>query len=219
MRKRPTKAPPEPVQVASSGSNGGNSPSEITSGGDYNATSITKMVLNRGGWLNVFLLSLSLTSVVMSGFEHTLAQQIELAYFVPLLIGHGGNAGGQTVGAVMGAMASGHVKLKDWPRVVARECVTGLGAGTITCAALIPLLAIMKISRHVSVAILVTMPVLTVFASGLGAVLPFIASALGADPTIIAAPAVTTIVDVGGLLAYFLISQLVFGAFGLKITG
>ena len=68
-----------------------------------------------------------------------------------------------------------------------------------------------------SAAILVTIPVLTVFASGLGAALPFAVTALGADPSIIAAPAMTTLVDVGGLLAYFLIAQLVFAAFGMKM--
>lgn len=250
--------------------------------GNYNTTSVGTLVLNRGGWLNVFLLSLSLTSVVMSGFEHTLEKHIELAYFVPLLIGHGGNAGGQTVGAVLGAMSGGQacpttrqthrppithasppfrlpiahpdheplntradhpmqtttpsatalsslarhppvtrpfaqVSQRDWAAVIAKECLTGLGAGTLTCAAVLPLLAVMKISRHVSAAILVTLPILTVFASGLGAALPFAVSALGADPTIIAAPAMTTLVDVGGLLAYFIIARLVFAAFGVKM--
>ena len=80
--------------ISGGGGGGGSSSVGIS---DYNSTPVGKLVVNRGGWLAVFLLSLSLTSVVMSGFEHTLAEQIELAYFVPLLIGHGGNAGGQTV--------------------------------------------------------------------------------------------------------------------------
>lgn len=56
------------------------------------------LAAKRVGWLSVFLMSLSLTAVIMNGFEHTLSRQIELAYFVPLLAGHGGNTGGQTVG-------------------------------------------------------------------------------------------------------------------------
>jgi len=54
-------------------------------------------------------------------------------------------------------------------------------------------------------------------AAGLGAGLPFLVAALGADPSVIAAPAMTTLVDVGGLLAYFLIARIVFAAFGLII--
>ena len=103
--------------------------------GDYSQTTLLSLVTNRGGWLAVFLLSLSLTSVVMSGFEEILEEQIELAYFVPLLIGHGGNAGGQTVGAVLGALSAGQVTLNDWAAVILKEALAGLGAGTLTCVA------------------------------------------------------------------------------------
>jgi len=130
--------------------------------GNYNDDSVWQLIVERGGWLAVFLISLSLTSVVMSEFEHTLAEHIELSYFVPLLIGHGGNAGGQTVGTVLGALSAGDVKLADWPRVVAKECLAGLGAGTLTCGAMIPLLYAIKISKHVSAIVLITLPVLTV---------------------------------------------------------
>ena len=45
--------------------------------------------------------------------------------------------------------------------------------------------------------------------------LPFACRAVGGDPTVIAAPAMTTLVDVGGLLVYFMIARLVFASFGL----
>ena len=146
-------------RIFNGGSGGGGGAGAVA---DYNKASVGRLVVQRGGWLGVFLLSLSLTSVAMSGFEHTLAEQIELAYFVPLLIGHGGNAGGQTVGTVLGAMSAGQVAASDWVRVVGKEMLAGLGAGTLTCGAMLPLLFGMKISRHVSVVILVTLPVLTV---------------------------------------------------------
>lgn len=184
---------------------------------DYRTTSIASLIVHRGGWLAVFLLSLSLTSFVMNGFEHTLEKHIELALFVPLLIGHGGNAGGQTVGTVLGALSAGQLQLCDWHKVLTKECLAGLGAGSLTDIAVLPLLAVLKISPHTSVAILVTLPALTVLASALGAGLPFLVCALGGEPEVIAAPAMTTLVDVGGLLAYFLIAKVVFAAFGLEM--
>ena len=54
-------------------------------------------------------------------------------------------------------------------------------------------------------------------ASGLAAALPFAVSALGADPTVIAAPAMTTIIDVAGLLSYFIIARTVFAFYGMKM--
>jgi len=205
---------PSHLQVLRGGSSGGG-PTPV---GDYRKLTLSSMVINRGLWLSAFLMSLSLTSVVMSGFEHTLAEHIQLAYFVPLLIGHGGNAGGQAVGAVLAALSAGQVNVQDWLAVVIKESLAGLGAGMLTCVAVVPLLIIMKISRHVSATILVTMPMLTVLATGLGAALPMLTSALGADPSVVAAPAMTTLVDVFGLLAYFMIAQLVFAAFGVKMS-
>ena len=98
----------------------------------------------------------------MGKFEHTLSEHIELAYFVPLLIGHGGNAGGQTVGAVLAALSSGEIKIDDWSWVIAKESVSGLGTGLLTCFAVVPLLLLMKTSSHVSSSILITLPFLTV---------------------------------------------------------
>ena len=89
--------------------------------GDYTKASVLGTVVSRGGWLAVFLLSLSLTSLVMSRFEHTLEREIQLAYFVPLLIGHGGNAGGQTIGAVLSALSQGQLQLHDWVRTRERR--------------------------------------------------------------------------------------------------
>ena len=57
-----------------------------------------------------------------------------------------------------------------------------------------------------------------VIATGLAAGLPFVALRLGVrDPSAIAAPAMTTAVDVGGLLAYFFVAKAVFAAMGLRI--
>ena len=84
---------------------------------------------HRVGWLTIFLASLSLTAIIMNGFEHTLSRQIELAYFVPLLAGHGGNTGGQTVGTVLAALSAGAITARDAPKVIIKESLSGLSMG------------------------------------------------------------------------------------------
>ena len=59
--------------------------------GSYLSSPFYQLAFKRVGWLSFFLMSLSLTAIIINGFEHTLSRQIELAYFVPLLAGHGGN--------------------------------------------------------------------------------------------------------------------------------
>lgn len=53
------------------------------------------------GWLIFFFGGLMVSTVVVEQFEELLKKQVALSYFVPLLIGHGGNSGSQTVTTVI----------------------------------------------------------------------------------------------------------------------
>lgn len=172
----------------------------------------------RVGWLGFFLFTLSFTAVIMNGFEHTLSEQIELAYFVPLLAGHGGNTGGQAVGTVLSAFSAGVVTRKDAGRVILKEALSGLVMGVILGVFVGPICHYgMGISKHVSTVVSVTMPLLSLIAAFLGSLLPFVCVVMGVDPAVIAAPAMTSLVDVTGLLCYFLIANKVFQWFGMQL--
>jgi Mg/Co/Ni transporter MgtE len=204
--------------AASHGAHGGGaeaSPDEIAS---YLGRSFFSIATQRVGWLSVFLLSLSLTAIIMNGFEHTLSRQIELAYFVPLLAGHGGNTGGQTVGTVLSALSASAVTLRDAPRVIAKEAIAGLLTGTVL-GGMVGCISfyLMGISLHVSTVIFCTLPLVSIIAAALGSSIPFACVALGLNPSVIAAPAMTSFVDVTGLMAYFLIANQIFALFGIEL--
>ena len=55
--------------------------------------SVCAAVRSRLGWLALFLVGLWGAAFVIDWFEHMLQRNVELAHFVPLIIGHGGNAG------------------------------------------------------------------------------------------------------------------------------
>ncbi len=186
------------------------------------ATYLTKpfyaIAFKRVGWLSIFLVSLSFTAVIMNGFEHTLERQIELAYFVPLLAGHGGNTGGQTVGTVLSALSAGSISVRNAPVVITKEALSGLMAGTILGMWVGPVAHFgMGISKHVSTVIALTIPLVSAIAATLGSIIPFACVALGLDPSVIAAPAMTSFVDVSGLMSYFLIANQVFKLFGIEL--
>lgn len=184
----------------------------------YLTTPFYAVAKKRVGWLGLFLISLSLTALIMNGFEHTLSRQIELAYFVPLLAGHGGNTGGQTVGTVLSALSAGAVELKDAPRVISKEAMSGLTVGSLLGCAVGPIAHyIMGISVHVSTVIFFTIPLVSLIAATLGSTIPFVCIAFGLDPSVIASPAMTSFVDVSGLLSYFLIANQIFAFYGLKL--
>ena len=211
----------------------------------YIASPFYKLAFQRVGWLFIFLCSLSLTAVIMNGFEHTLSQQIELAYFVPLLAGHGGNTGGQTVGSVLSALSTGAATTEDAFRIIRKEAMSGMTVGIIlgtfvgTAAHFLggkqywwrvhfsgsnTYIVYFKyhaqklgISAHVSVVVFCTLPLLSTIAGTLASTIPFVCKLFGLDPTIIAAPAMTTFVDVTGLMSYFLIANKIFAWYGLKL--
>lgn len=184
----------------------------------YLTSPFYKLAVKRVGWLSIFLCSLSLTAVIMQGFEHTLSRQIELAYFVPLLAGHGGNTGGQTVGTVLSSLSNGSITTKDALRVIRKEAMCGLTCGIILGSIVGPLAHFMGgISLHVATVVFCTLPLLSTIAATLASTIPFACTVIGLDPAIIAAPAMTSFVDVSGLLSYFLIANRVFKCFGLDL--
>jgi len=196
----------------------GGSGDEIDPSG-YLSISFLALAVRRCIPLSIFLVSLSFTAVVMDGFEHALQKQLELAYFVPLLIGHSGNTGGQTVGTVLSVLTAGKINIKDCFVVCTKEAMSGLAIGMLLAIWFIPLaMGIMGTSVPVAVVVGITIPVLSCVAAALAAILPFICLRLGLEPADIAAPAMTTIIDVVGLLLYFVTAGMVLRYFGIDIN-
>lgn len=176
------------------------------------------LAMKRVGWLAFFLLSLSLTAVIMNGFEHILSKQIELAYFIPLLAGHGGNTGGQTVSSVLSALSTGLITSQHAIQVIRKEAMSGITVGLIL-GGIVGTVAHFGggISQHVSTVVFLTLPTLSTIAATLASSIPFVCTVVGLDPAVIAAPAMTTFVDICGLLSYFLIARKIFPLFGFEL--
>ena len=62
-------------------------------------------------------------------YESELAKVVALSFFIPLLIGTGGNSGSQTVTTIVRGLAVGEIRLRDFGRVLLREAGSGLVLG------------------------------------------------------------------------------------------
>ena len=125
----------------------------------YLRTGAFGIARQRTGWLLFFLFGLLLCANVMREFEHLLAKELELAFFVPLLIGHGGNSGGQTVSTVIRALGSGAATLSDAPRVVFKEAAAGVMQSIVLACVLAPTIhTTMGISIEVTTIVGLTLP-------------------------------------------------------------
>jgi magnesium transporter len=178
--------------------------------GHYMAVSILKLARTRAGWLVLLLIVSMLTVTVSAHFEDALEQVAILAIFVPLLIGTGGKVGTQASSACVRALAIGEVRGSDALKVAWREAITGLllGAG-------LGLLAIIGglFFAPIAVAIVVGVSLLAIclLAALIGGLSPLLARRFGIDPALVSAPVVTTLVDVLGLVIYFLVATAVLG--------
>jgi len=133
-----------------------------------------------------------------------------------MLTDMGGNTGSQSATVIVRAIALKEVEPKDIFRVIWKELrislLLGLVLGLIaflrvevtSSGTVIP--AALSLSQ-IGFAIGLALAVQVVSATIIGAVLPLVSSAFKLDPALIASPALTTIVDITGLLIYFGIAK------------
>lgn len=177
----------------------------------YMAAGVLRIFKSRIGWLLTLFIAATLTGSVMRLFESSLETVIALTFFIPLLIGTGGNAGSQTATTIVRAMAIKEVKTRDVFKVVWKEMRVGILLGLT--------MAFFAIFRAVTwgtgyeIALVVALALLSVvlLATFVGSVLPIAINKIGWDPAVVSAPFMTTLVDAIGLLLYFSFAKAILG--------
>lgn len=174
----------------------------------YFQTSMLKVVRSRITWLVLLFVAETATGTVLRTFEDELAKVVALSFFIPLLIGTGGNAGSQTVSTVIRALALGEVRMKDVLRVLAKEVLTGLLLGVLLGAIAFGRARLWGVGNDLAGCVGLTVLVVCTWANTVGAVIPIAAQRVGIDPTVVSAPLITTLVDASGLFIYLSIAKL-----------
>lgn len=174
----------------------------------YFQTSLGRVVRSRITWLILLFVAETATGTVLRHFEGELAKVVALSFFVPLLIGTGGNAGSQTVSTVIRALALGEVRVRDVMRVVRKEILAGLLLGLLLGTIAFFRALLWGVTGDLAACVAVTILVVCTWANAVGATVPLLAQKLKIDPTVISAPLITTLVDASGLFIYFSVAHL-----------
>jgi magnesium transporter len=180
----------------------------------YRGASVWSLYRKRIGWLLVLIFVALLSSGVIAAFEGTLESVIALAFFIPLLIGAGGNTGAQSATLVVRALAIGDMRLGQWARALGREIVVGVALGA-TMGVAASTLGLVRGGAAVGAVVGLAMLAIVLAANLVGAALPFILTRLGLDPAVASSPLIATIMDALGLLIYFGIALALLGATGV----
>ena len=174
----------------------------------YFTVPIWRFVRARIGWLLILFVGQTLTGTVLRGFEVELETVVALSFFIPLLIGTGGNTGAQIVTTVIRGVALRNIHMRDLPKVVVRELASGLLLGAILgVAGVFFALFWGQVNLEFAAVVGLTIMAICTWSNVVGAVIPLFAKRVGIDPAVVSAPLITTLVDASGLLIYMLIAK------------
>ena len=187
----------------------------ITPGDDtpYLKTDVLSIWKSRIPWLLILMLSSTLSSAILGSFESALPAVLVL--FIPMIMGTGGNSGGQSSVTVTRSISLSELEFSDIFRVVWKElrvgvlCSLTLGVATFLKVMLIDgiLLGNPSVNLTVSLTVALSLALTIILAKVIGATLPLLAKKVGLDPAVMASPLITTLVDAISLIVYLFVAQ------------
>lgn len=173
----------------------------------YLKTSVLSLAKHRILWLLVLMISGMITGGILGQYEAAFAAMPLLVTFIPMLTDTGGNAGSQSSTLVIRGMAVGEIQPKDFAKVFWKELRVSMLVGVVLSAVNFVRLIITYPGNHmVALTVALALFVTVLLAKTVGGVLPMVAKLCHADPAIMAAPLITTIVDAISLVVYFRIA-------------
>ncbi|MDY0132466.1 MAG: magnesium transporter [Desulforegulaceae bacterium] len=175
---------------------------------------------NRAIWI-VGLSFLGLMSgYIIKNYQDALESLILLTLYMPLMTDAGGNTGSQAATVVVRALALNEINPKDIFKVIFKELkVAFLTAALLGCLTFFQVLVLSWNSvfpagisiYNIGLVVAVALSIQVVTATLVGAALPMTIAKMKLDPAVVASPALTTIVDISGLVIYFTTAKLLLG--------
>lgn len=177
----------------------------------YFKTSVFTHTKNRIFWLLILMLSSAITGNVITKYENAFAAVPLLVSFIPMIMGTGGNCGSQTSTLVIRGLAVEEIKLKDWLKVLWKELRVALVVGILLFIANSIKIYAQYRDLNLCITLGITLIATIVVSKSIGCLLPIIAKKLKQDPAIMAAPLITTVVDLCSIMLYFSIATMIMG--------
>jgi magnesium transporter len=164
----------------------------------------------RAVWLFVLFLAQFVTVSVIGHYDSLLAHFTVLSFFIPMLIGTGGNIGSQTVSTLIRAIGVGEVGPRHAMLVFWKEFRTGIALGLFMAVLMFGRAWITGGSTSdIALTVAVAIFAIAVWAASVGSLLPLALVRLRIDPAVVSAPLISSLVDATGLVIYFSVASLV----------
>ena len=179
----------------------------------YLKTNPFRLWLNRAPWLMLLMISATFTGLIINNNEAILSSGIYgilLTSCIPMIMGTGGNAGGQASATIIRGIALDEIHFKDIGKVILKELAVSIILGAtlaVVCFGKIMLIdgllfGVAGVTAQSALIISVAMFLTIILAKFVGCALPLIAKQCHLDPAVMASPFITTILDILSLLLY-----------------
>lgn len=141
--------------------------------------------------------------VVIDEFEQTLESVAAVAVFIPLIMDMGGNVGTQSSTVFVRGMSLGHINLERFMKYFFKEVGIGFSLGVVVGIVSGIVAAVWQGIPLLGVAVGISLVFAMTLAAALGFFIPVILLKMNIDQAAGAAPIITSIKDIAGLLIYF----------------
>jgi magnesium transporter len=178
----------------------------------YLNTGVVTHARHRIVWLLILMLAATVAGFIIDSFDDALMALPVLGAFIPMLMGAGGNAGAQSSTVVIRGMALGEIVKADMGRLLWRELrIAAICAAILGSVNFVRILIMHDGNYALALVVTASLVITVIISKSIGCTLPVIAKTLKMDPAVMAAPLITTIVDISALVVFFVIARMALG--------
>jgi magnesium transporter len=160
-------------------------------------------------WLLIGMIGGIGNSMILGNFDNTFALHPEMALYIPLIGGTGGNVGTQSSAIVVQGLANNSLNAKDLFKQVGREAVVAsINATIISLLVYIYNFIRFGATATVTYSVSISLFAVVMFASIFGTLVPMTLEKLKIDPAIATGPFIAITNDIIGMMFYMGITAL-----------
>ncbi len=159
-------------------------------------------------WLIIGMLGGIGSSLLLNCFTTTLGSHPEMALFIPLLAGMGGNVGTQSSAIAVQGLANNSLNSNHMFRHILKEMVVAIINATIlSLMVYVYNFFVYGPTDIVSLAVPLSLFVVVLFASSFGTLIPMVLERININPAVATGPFIQIINDLSGMTFYMIISM------------
>ena len=157
-------------------------------------------------WLLIGLMGGIMGAEVIGIFD--IENNIELAFFTPLIAAMGGNVGVQSAAIIVQGLASNNLGMDSLAQRLMKELGVALLNGIICSGLIMIITSLIGYPSSISFTVSISLMAVIIFAALFGTFIPLVLDKYKIDPALATGPFITTVNDVLGLFIYFMIGKL-----------